>query len=98
METSLDVFDQKLLASIKPNTVLSWFRSRLASQLARDAIQWANVFGQFHSGTYTNQWMIIDMMKFIPNNKPQDNFLIILEEIPGTIHWADMTFNFTVIL
>ena len=96
IETSLDVLDDKVLASIVPTTTLSWIRSRASNQIARGGQEWANVFNMYHSGTYTNQWMVVDMMKFIPGTSPQDWFLTILEEMPGKCHWADMTMNLTV--
>lgn len=44
-------------------------------------------------GTYTNQWMVLDMKRFTPGRKPvkDDGLLIILEEIPGLIHWEDLS-------
>jgi len=96
IETSLDVFDHRVLASIQPHSVLSWMRSRLSNQMARTGPQWAQYFGTFHSGTYTNQWMVIDLNKFTVGAPPEEGFLIVLEEIPGLVHWEDMTANFTV--
>lgn len=95
METSLDVFDRHLLESIVPSTVLSWMRARISCQMARTAPQWAHYFSTFHSGTYTNQWMVMDLMRFSPGDPPEKDFLIILEEMPGTVRWEDMTANFT---
>lgn len=37
------------------------------------------------------QWMVADYTKFTPGNKPQPNFLRIIEQIPGFTDTADVT-------
>lgn len=91
IETSLDVFDYHVLEKIQPHSVLSWIRSRVSNQLAVSGSDWTRVFSMHHSGTYTNQWMIIDMNKFDSFKQPKPGFFTVLEEIPGYVHWEDMT-------
>lgn len=93
METSEDMIDETILEQITPGTLLSWARTRMANQLAVNGPHWADVFAVRHSGTYTNQWMVLDLDRFTPGKKPQPNsgLLTVLEELPGYIHWEDLT-------
>lgn len=63
VETSLDVYNVEALALIEPNSLLSWCRVRAANLMAIDGDDWSKIFSYEHSGTYSNQWMIIDFSK-----------------------------------
>lgn len=91
METSLDVYNDQLLNLVLPQSMLSWTRSRLANQMSHSGTSWADIFSQFHSGTYVNQWMVMDFKRFTPGQDPLTGFLTVLEEVPGYIHYEDMT-------
>lgn len=66
--------------------------------MAYSGISWAEIFSKYHSGTYVNQWMVMDLRKFKAGSKPLAKFLIVLEEVPGYIHYEDMTELFVVSL
>jgi hypothetical protein len=66
-------------------------RAVISNQLASSGSEWAETFSMFHSGTYTNQWMILDLKRFTPSKLPVYGFLTVLEEVPGRVHWQDMT-------
>lgn len=91
METTIDVYQPALLASISPDSMLSWSRSRLANLLASSGASWVDIFSYMHSGTYVNQWMVMDLTRFKAGADPMEGFLTVLEEIPGYIHAEDMT-------
>eukprot|EP01038_Epipyxis_sp_PR26KG_P009997 gene9997-13449_t len=91
METTIDVYNPDLLHLIQPQSMLSWIRCRLANQLANSGEEWAQVFSTLHSGTYVNQWMVMDMQKFTVGKNPLRGFLTVLEEVPGHVHSEDMT-------
>lgn len=103
METSLDVKSPNLYDKIVPQSLLSWIRVRSANLIAIDGNDWVSRFSYDHSGTYANQWMVIDFTKFhevdtnnINSNTNQqkvldDGFLTIVEEMPGMIHSGDET-------
>lgn len=107
METSLDVKSPELYDKIVPESLLSWIRVRSANLIAIDGNDWISRFSYDHSGTYANQWMVIDFTKFheiTPENNNNDNnnnnnnqkvldngFLTIVEEMPGMIHSGDET-------
>ena len=76
--------------------MLYWMRASIANQLAHSGKSWAQIFALHHSGTYANQWMILDYSKFSAGAPPQNHFLTVLEEVPGYIHYEDMTSKLTV--
>lgn len=101
IETSLDIYDPQLLPRITSASVLCWMRSRLANQLARNGSEWATVFGTYASGTYTNQWMVLDLARISRSEsgvKLLDGFLTVTEEMPGYIHSEDKTEHLKVIV
>ena len=57
----------------------------MANTLATDGLTWAELFSYERSGTYNNEWQVIDLEKFTPGTKPTEGsgLLTILEEIPG---------------
>ena len=68
-------------------------RTRICNQLATSGAQWADLFSIHASGTYANQWMVIDFQRFVPGITPvaSSGVLTVLEELPGHTHWEDMT-------
>jgi len=92
METSNTVIDTRLYAKVQPESMLSWMRAVIANRLAKDGADWARIFGMYHSGTYTNQWQVVDLSRFEPGQARQGaGLLTILEEVPGLVHSQDMT-------
>ncbi|CAE7840198.1 plbG, partial [Symbiodinium microadriaticum] len=96
METSLDVHKASLYDLITPTSLLSWVRVRSANLMARDGAEWSRRFSYDHSGTYANQWMVLDMARFQPASGEQaaqlsDGLLTIVEEMPGMISGSDQT-------
>ena len=66
-------------------------RAAVSNQLAHSGKSWAQIFSMHHSGTYANQWMVLDYQKFTAGSPPKPHFLTVLEEVPGYIHYEDMT-------
>lgn len=91
IETTNNLYNIKLLELVVPETVLSWTRAIVSHQTAKSGKNWAEIFSRYHSGTYTNQWMILDFNLFVSGEIPQDNFFTVIEEIPGLVHMADQT-------
>ncbi|XP_010181268.1 PREDICTED: putative phospholipase B-like 2, partial [Mesitornis unicolor] len=64
-------------------SVLEWLRNIVANRLARSGPEWAAVFRRFNSGTYNNQWMVVDYKAFMPGRaSPPPGLLTVLEQIP----------------
>ena len=84
LETSLSTYNTTLYQLIKPEALMCWMRSVIASRLAYTSKEWVDYFSMFSSGTYNNQWMALDMKKFTPGQcQMTPNTLWIIEEIPG---------------
>jgi len=90
-ETTNSLYNVKLLVKVVPQTVLSWMRSTVANQLSRSGAEWSQYFTKYHSGTYTNQWMVLDLALFQPGNVPPSGFFSVTEEVPGLIVSQDQT-------
>ena len=91
METSLDIYNPSLYDYIHPQSILCWIRVNVANQLSTTGDQWAQLFSRSHSGTYANQWMILDFNAFNKTNGLEDGFFTLLEELPGEVAYGDLT-------
>jgi len=91
IETSLEVKDTSLYELLSPHTVPCWLRVMVANMLARDPSDWAALFSRLHSGTYNDQWMVLDLRAFASSGLAAPGTFWVLEELPGTIVSADMT-------
>lgn len=90
-ETTHGVFDSDLYAFVTPQSVLCWLRSNVANFLGEDGMSWAATFSKYNSGTYNDQWMIIDTKNFVRGKGFQRNGLTVLEQLPGFIHVEDVS-------
>jgi hypothetical protein len=85
-ETTNDVFNSTLfLDYIKPQTVPEWVRIMLANRMADSGSEWVDTYSQFNSGTYNNQWQIVDYKLFTPGQPIKPGTLWIAEQIPGFV-------------
>ncbi|XP_075889291.1 putative phospholipase B-like 2 [Nelusetta ayraudi] len=93
LETTIGNSNPALWKYVTPtNTVFEWLRNIVANRLATNGLQWADIFSRNNSGTYNNQWMIVDYKLFSPGQtKFEEGLLLILEQIPGLIHVEDKT-------
>uniref|UniRef100_A0A1I8A841 Phospholipase B-like n=2 Tax=Steinernema glaseri TaxID=37863 RepID=A0A1I8A841_9BILA len=93
IETTVNIFDEKLFERIKPDGQLScWLRAVVANQLARDGREWCEIFQKYNSGTYNNQWTILNYNKFTPGKDlPAYGLLYVLEQAPGFTMYRDIT-------
>ncbi|KAG0412815.1 hypothetical protein HPB47_010049 [Ixodes persulcatus] len=75
----------------QPTTNLEYVRNIAANRLATSGEEWADIFSRYNSGTYNNQWMVVDYKKFTPGQPLQDDLLWVLEQLPGYIYKEDLT-------
>lgn len=91
METTNEIFNDTLYSYIKPETFLVWQRAVVSNILATNSPSWVQIFQQYNSGTYNNQWMVFDYKLFTPGQSLPANTFWILEQIPGFCQLADVT-------
>ncbi|XP_055963141.1 putative phospholipase B-like 2 [Sorex fumeus] len=93
LETTIGNRNPDLWRLVQPRgSVLEWLRSMVANRLAVDGPSWADIFKNFNSGTYNNQWMIVDYKAFVPgSDRPRGGLLTVLEQLPGMVLVADRT-------
>ena len=91
LETTNNVFDMSLFDLVTPHSLFAWQRVRLASQNARTGREWYEHVSFHNSGTYNNQYAILDMKLFTPGKALVPNTLWVMEQIPGTMVGADQT-------
>ena len=92
METTISILNQKLYELINPESLLTWVRAILANRLSSSAEDWTNIFKIENSGTYNNQYMILDLNKIdLKNKKIDEKSLMIIEQYPGDFDINDAT-------
>uniref|UniRef100_A0A8C6T0F0 Phospholipase B-like n=1 Tax=Neogobius melanostomus TaxID=47308 RepID=A0A8C6T0F0_9GOBI len=90
-QTTNNVFNSTLYKFITPKSLLAWQRVRLAHSLASTGEEWAEIFSQYNSGTYNNQYMVLDRSKVKLGHSVEDGALTVVEQIPGLVQSSDQT-------
>ena len=92
-ETSLDNYNKDLWTFLSSsNSVMQWIRATVANRVATSGQEWHNTFKQYNSGTYNNQWMIIDYKKFeAGSDGTEPGLLWVTEQMPGLPVGGDVT-------
>jgi len=80
-----------LFELVVPESLLAWQRVRIANTLASNGKDWSDYVSRYNSGTYNNQYMIIDHKLWKPNQPLQKDLLWVVEQIPGLMMSADQT-------
>lgn len=93
IETTNDVFNNSLYDFVTTSTVPYWVRVIVASRTATGSKDWHDIFYQYNSGTYNNQWMVADYKKFQPRTPLPPWTFAVSEQIPGPYYHPgeDMT-------
>jgi len=91
IETTNDVMNAALYANTTEQTVMYWIRAMVANRMASTGEEWVSWFALYNSGTYNNQWIIVDNKLFTPNEPLQPNTLWIAEQVPGYVVSGDQT-------
>ena len=86
LQTTINCLNSTLYDYVKPDSLPAWQRVRAANRLAKTGPQWANLSMAHNSGTYNNQYMVIDTNLFEKGLPLKDNLLTVIEQMPG--HWA----------
>ncbi|KAF6266793.1 phospholipase B-like protein [Scenedesmus sp. NREL 46B-D3] len=90
-ETSNGILDPSVWRQVVPQAALSWQRVLVANWLSDSGAEWAHWIKQYNSGTYNNQYIIVDLKLFSPGAELQRGLLTIVEQMPGLVVAADKT-------
>ncbi|CAN7988693.1 unnamed protein product, partial [Ixodes pacificus] len=91
-ETSIENNNDSLWNLVRPDSApLTWVRGMVATRLAVTGPQWVDYFGKLNSGTYNNQWMVLDYKLFTPGSAIGKNTLWILEQMPNITKAKDVS-------
>ena len=86
METTIGNGNKDLWKNVKPKgQILEGVRNMVANRLAKNGKHWVKIFSKRNSGTYNNQWMVLDYKKFKPGKDLTNakGLLWVLEQLPG---------------
>ena len=91
-ETTNKVYNHRHFKSIQPHNSVPYFlRVLVANRLSPSGKDWARTFSKLNSGTYNNQWMIVDYKMFSPHTGINMGTLLVLEQLPGSVVYKDMS-------
>lgn len=92
LETTMHNFNETLYKIyVKPESVLTWIRSYHATFASDNGKEWTENFIRENSGTYNNEYIVLDTKKFTKGEKPQEDFLWMIEQYPGNYRSQDIT-------
>uniref|UniRef100_A0A0N5AVB9 Phospholipase B-like n=1 Tax=Syphacia muris TaxID=451379 RepID=A0A0N5AVB9_9BILA len=93
LETTITVYDKSLFSfTTDKDQIPMWMRAIVANQLAKSGKEWCEIFSRYNSGTYNNQWVVVDYKNFNPKQPlPYFGLLYVLEQLPGFVEYRDMT-------
>jgi len=88
LETTLFVFNTSLFQKLDhSNQLFEPVRVMAANRLSQSGAAWAQIFEVYNSGTYNNQWMVIDYKQ----KAATSGILYVLEQLPGFVEHDDVT-------
>lgn len=91
-ETTNEIFKKELYENLTYESLLTWIRTVVANRLSDNGKTWTEIFPKYNSGTYNNQFQILDLKLIdIENQVISENALWILEQMPGYYEAADVT-------
>lgn len=91
IQTTNTVLDHSTYDEVKPESLLAWQRVRVSSALARSGPEFYQHMKRHFSGTYANQYMVVDYKLFEPKKAIKPNTLWVVEEMPGLMVGADQS-------
>ncbi|XP_006084330.1 phospholipase B-like 1 isoform X1 [Myotis lucifugus] len=91
LQTTNSVYNKTLLKLVTPEALLAWQRVRVANMMASDGKQWAEIFSKYNSGTYNNQYMVLDLKKVKLRHSLDAGTLYVVEQIPSYVEYSEQT-------
>jgi hypothetical protein len=91
LQTTNGIYNKAIYANVTQDGLLAWHRVRVANWLASGGREWCDIVRMYNTGTYNNQYMVLDLKKFHLNNVLEDDALWVAEQVPGYVHIGDQT-------
>uniref|UniRef100_A0A2C9JGW9 Phospholipase B-like n=1 Tax=Biomphalaria glabrata TaxID=6526 RepID=A0A2C9JGW9_BIOGL len=91
LQTTNSIFNYTLYQYVTPQSLMAWQRVRIANMMANSGEEWSNIISKYNSGTYNNQYMVIDLKLIKLGQVLPDNTLWVSEQIPGLVVAEDLT-------
>eukprot|EP00033_Pygsuia_biforma_P000459 GCRY01000545.1.p1 GENE.GCRY01000545.1~~GCRY01000545.1.p1 ORF type:complete len:552 (-),score=133.76 GCRY01000545.1:71-1726(-) len=88
METTNAIFNKDLYNRLTPKCFLTWQRTMGAMFVAETGEDWGRLFIEDNSGTYNNQWMIVNYGEYVAGLPLSGRVLYVIEQIPGDYEGA----------
>lgn len=83
IETTMTIFNHSLYEYVTPKCLYTWLRAIHATWVAKNGSEWTETFIKHNSGTYNNQYLVVDSNKFVRYEKPTTDLLWVIEQYPG---------------
>ncbi len=92
IETTNGFYNDTLYSKILPNSIFTSERAMISNRISNSSKEWVENYAKYNSGTYNNQYMILDKNKINLVNKSieQDAFYIV-ETLPGLVKINNVT-------
>jgi hypothetical protein len=91
IETTLNNYNDDLYKVCIPQKLFTWVRALHATWTSTLAKEWCETFIKHNSGTYNNQYVVVDSNKFKRFEKPTKDLVWIIEQYPGVYNMSDVT-------
>eukprot|EP01012_Entosiphon_sulcatum_P051980 TRINITY_DN713_c0_g1_i1.p1 TRINITY_DN713_c0_g1~~TRINITY_DN713_c0_g1_i1.p1 ORF type:complete len:532 (+),score=78.48 TRINITY_DN713_c0_g1_i1:20-1615(+) len=91
-ETTIENFNLTLAQQgTTPESLFYWIRVILANRVASNPKEWAGEFSKFNSGTYNNEWMVLNIGAFVPGQPLPEGMLYVVDQMPTIVKSTDRT-------
>merc|ERR1712124_219340 len=90
-------YDKELFRNLTiKGSVYEPVRVMVSNRLAKNGSDWTTIFQKHNSGTYNNEWMVVDFDLLKKNDRKMgdplpNGVLTVLEQLPGLIIAEDQT-------
>lgn len=91
IETTLNNYNEELYKVCVPQSLFTWIRAVHATWTSNASKEWCETFIKHNSGTYNNQYVVVDSNKFKRLEKPTKDLVWIIEQFPGVYNMSDVT-------
>jgi hypothetical protein len=90
LETTIGVANNSLYHDyVTHRSVMNWMRSLLAAFTSQNVTEWTDQFLTHNSGTYNNEYYVLDAKLLQGNDRVPSNLLYYVLQIPGPFRFVD---------